>query len=255
MKIINVYDKDELRAGDIYSGPYQYFDWPLEIKAMTCRVLDDVPFDDENIFFIFGGGGMLHIPFPGYDQGRFLLLERFHKIANRVALWGLGHNVHGAKKIEYPDYINDFIAVGVRDWNCGLRYVPCASCMHEVFRKSYEIKDEVRAYRRDDPFDWWPFPYDDYPILKDAEGNPLERITEFIGGAKIVITNSYHGAYWSMLLGREVIIHKPFASKFFGLTDFYEVVDGNIVIPVHADFYKRCVNANKDFYTYVLGQI
>jgi len=252
MRIINVFDKDEPRAGDIYSGPYQYFDWPLEIEPMTSRVLEDIPFEDENVFFIFGGGGMLHIPFPEYDQGRFLLLERFCEVADRTALWGIGHNVHGAEKIEYPEYIKKFIAVGVRDWNQGIRWVPCASCMHEVFHKTYEVKDEIRAYRREDP---WPFPFDHYPMLQDANGYPLESIVEFLGGAETVITNSYHGAYWSMLLGRKVTIHKPFASKFFGLTDRYEFDGENIVIPVHENFYEQCVTANEAFHSNVVDQL
>lgn len=254
MRIINVHDKDEPRAGDIYSGPHQYFDWPYPIEAVSCRDLKKIPFEDADLI-IFGGGGMLHIPFPEHDEGRFLLMEHFHGYANKVVLWGIGHNVHEVTKIEYPEYISDFLAVGVRDIGCGLRWVPCASCMHDAFLKDYDVVDDVRAFRRDDPFDWWPFPFEQYPMMKDARGHTLDEIVAFLGGAKTVVTNTYHGAYWSMLLGKDVVIYKPFSSKFYGMTGDYSANGNNIIIEPKNGFLSECVQANVSFFGTVLKEI
>jgi len=251
MRIINVYDKDEPRAGDIYSGPHQYFNWPCPIEPVSCRDLNKIPFEDD-LLIILGGGGMLHIPTPEYDKGRFLLVEHFQNYANKVILWGIGHNVHGTTEIEYPSYFRNifgaFLAIGVRDVGCDLPWVPCASCMHIALRKKYKTVDEVRVLRRDDPYNWWPFPFDQYPIMRDACGHTLDEIAAFLGGAETVITNTYHGAYWSMLLGKTVRIYKPFSSKFYGLTKDFSFDDDDIIIKPEKGYLDRCVEANIEFY-------
>ena len=39
----------------------------------------------------------------------------------------------------------------------------------------------------------------------------------FIGSCETIVTNSYHGIYWALLLGKKVI-SVPFASKFYGIS-------------------------------------
>ena len=251
MKIINLHDKNEPqyepRAGDIYSAPILYFKFPCPTESVNVRDIDTVDLVDEETIFILGGGGMLHIPFPEYDEGRFLLIEKLHDFKDRVILWGIGHNVHGLEKIEYPSYIKDFRSVGVRDVDQGLNWVPCASCMNEAFAKKYDVKDKIRAYRRDDPHDWWPFHFEQYPILGDAKGHTIEEITEFIGGCETLITNTYHGAYWGMLLGKQIRIHQPFSSKFFGLTKDYDYDGDEMTIQPIPGYYEKCVDKNNQF--------
>ena len=45
------------------------------------------------------------------------------------------------------------------------------------------------------------------------------KTIEFIGSGDVVVTNSYHGAYWATLLGK-VVVAFPWASKFYGLKDY-----------------------------------
>ena len=42
----------------------------------------------------------------------------------------------------------------------------------------------------------------------------LEALVSFIGKSKTIVTDSYHAMYWSMLLGKKVVVI-PNSSKFF----------------------------------------
>lgn len=42
----------------------------------------------------------------------------------------------------------------------------------------------------------------------------IARVIRFLGSARVVITNSYHAAYWSQLMGKAVVVF-PFSSKFY----------------------------------------
>jgi hypothetical protein len=41
----------------------------------------------------------------------------------------------------------------------------------------------------------------------------LADVCAFLGSGRCVLTNSYHGAYWAALLGREVLVFEPWNSK------------------------------------------
>jgi exopolysaccharide biosynthesis predicted pyruvyltransferase EpsI len=45
-------------------------------------------------------------------------------------------------------------------------------------------------------------------------GDNVEETIRLLGSADIIITNSYHGAYWGTLLGRKVIVADAWSSKF-----------------------------------------
>lgn len=132
-------------------------------------------------------------------------------------LWGAGLNSKDnsvdSYDAEYPAWLNRFHLVGVRDWDTGYRWVPCASCMHPGFDKEYEIKNEFVWFEHKKRlidnkwFDTLPSPR----MLNT--GQNLEQILEFLGSAETVVTNSYHGVYWATLLKRKVIC-VPWGSKF-----------------------------------------
>jgi len=84
--------------------------------------------------------------------------------------------------------------------------------MHDIFDKEFKIKNQVVVYEHKN------FPMKninvDFPKMKN--GDSFEDVINFLGSAELVITNSYHGAYWATLLKRRVVIMQPFSSKFFG---------------------------------------
>jgi hypothetical protein len=256
MRIANIFDKDEPRAGDRFAGPALYFDFPGQFDLVSCRKVDEIDLGQYDLI-ILGGGGLLHIPFPEYDNGRFLWMEKFIPYAQKVVTWGMGHNVHGSQKIEYPEYMDKFALNGVRDRGQRFQWVPCASCCHNWFSIKHKIVDAVRVFRRDDPNGIFVIPEEKIaPTMLDAHGQSFEEIIEFLAGGETIVTNSYHGAYWSMLLGKTVLIYlHPIASKFFGLLGIHTWLKNRnyLMITPEIDFLNHCREVNKNYYKQVLN--
>jgi hypothetical protein len=200
--IVNVHNADRSNVGDWHCAPASYF--PEQMKA-RLHILSGAAARDRDV--ILGGGGLLNEYFRKHVSG---VLAN----AKRVVGWGVGHNEHGAKGVvSYPDFVDKFKLLGVRDWNCGHEYVPCVSCLSPLFDKKYEIKHEVVL------FDHKGYPAGavaagSFPTMTN-KGDDMAAAIEFIASGGTVITSSYHGAYWAMLLGRKVIVFEPFSSKFY----------------------------------------
>jgi len=53
------------------------------------------------------------------------------------------------------------------------------------------------------------------PLLSNIDSS-FEEVLSFAASGETVLCSSYHAAYWSLLLGRRVIV-VPWSDKFFGL--------------------------------------
>ena len=236
--------------GDRYCGPIQYFDFPFEIDEdippNIFKVIDDYD------YIIFGGGGHIHIPSPDYNEGRFGHLEILLPYAPKIINWGIGHNVGYSEMIEYPDYMEKFLLNGFRDvQRQGIDWVACPSCMHTAFDRSYAIEDDFRVFNKPGKMIQGIF-----HGMEDAQGLTLTETVEFLGGADTVITNSYHGAYWGLLLGRKVVVSKPDSSKFFGLVEGCERVGrSDLALSSPAGYLDSCRKSNEDFFDKVVKKI
>ena len=228
LQFTNIFRTDETNIGDWYSTPTKYFDLPGNQKDIFKLNHDYMP-EHENV--IYGGGGLI---------GQFRPMPhvvKYQKNANYIIFgWGLGEHTYVCLdeqtqiippvNITYPAYVRDFDLLGIRDYHPDLytsipssRWVPCASCMHEAFDKEYEVKQDVVFFLHGAlpmniihgmPKETW-----DYPHKANSEMN-FEETIEFLGSADVVVTNSFHGAYWGTLLGK-VVIAFPWSSKFYGL--------------------------------------
>jgi hypothetical protein len=232
MKTVAVHHRDTTNLGDLVCSPALYFDLgDVEFKD----VREPLPKADR---YVFGGGAMFRRLFRTGAQGI--------KIA-----WGVGQTVRKATTITDP-IPDDFTLFGSRD--VGQRdaeWVPCASCMSDLFDREYEIDYDAVAY--------WNY-YPDKTVPKpDVRGVPslvnrcsFEEAVRFLGSGKRVVTNSYHGAYWGALLGREVVIVGAYSSKFFGYRHQPAVSDtqgwSSIKTRVFPEALDECRTANLAFY-------
>lgn len=240
MKICNVYSYDLPSVGDRYCAPSLYFDFPVEVDKKTGV-------DPDYDFIIFGGGGHIHLPSPDYNDGKFGHLEAILPFAKKIIMWGVGHNVHGTTDIEYPDYMDDFLLTGYRDYQ-RKDWVPCPSCMHKVFDKKYKIEDEFRKFHKKNLSI-----SGDHPSMQDDGDLIIEEVVSFLGGAETILTNSYHGAFWGLLLGRKVIIGDTYSSKFFGLLKTAEKTrGGGLSFESPVKYLEKCRKSNELFYKKVL---
>jgi hypothetical protein len=100
--------------------------------------------------------------------------------------------------------------LGVRDWDLGLRWVPDASCMHPAFDVEHRVDHDVIVYEHGvlEPIGL------EVPTMSNVGTTPFEDVASFLASGEVVITNSYHGAYWATLLGRRALLWEPWCSKF-----------------------------------------
>lgn len=206
--IINLHRMDLTNIGDYYASPMHYFSFPnctvehKEIVGITPAMLSAK-------HVIVGGGGLL----DEWFQPSFQTIRQ-SKAASLTA-WGPGQQLdrgpwfkqHHA--FNYPDYLSGFSLIGIRDYEYGYPWVPCASCMHPLFDKPREIKHDFVVFSHKSR----PIPISGFPELNN-ETNNLEEVLEFLSSGETIITSSYHGAYWGTLLNRKVLAF-PFNSKFF----------------------------------------
>lgn len=141
-----------------------------------------------------------------------LVNETLDKISSKIGprvIWGAGHNGDPSiefEDIRWPKIFSKYKHVGIRDYheNSRFEWTPCASCMHPALRKQYAIKNDIIWFEHKKQLikDFGPEPI---PRFVNS-GDNIEQTIELLGSANIILTNSYHGAYWGTLLKKKVII-------------------------------------------------
>jgi hypothetical protein len=242
--IIELYKKDISNIGDYYCNPSRYFNFD---SCESNDLNDDIDVTDKNL--IIGGGGLL------YDSCNRQILKAINQKFKVSVLWGAGINCTPATYRKgvtflYPDYIKDFSLIGVRDYHKDYtdHYLPCVSCMHDAFTLNYEIKNPTvfylhRSKTKDTEI------LKNLPVMYNDEKN-IYDVINFLGSSEKIITNSYHGAYWGMLLNKEVEII-PWSIKF----DFFknppkvfEQINEPKEKNKYQDFLEESKNLNVNFY-------
>ena len=251
--MIWVHRTDPDNCGDSMSCPLNYVQdsnhQPVEIRrgdiAEICR--------DETV--ILGGGGLLSPYFEPY-------VRQVLDAARMVIGWGIGSGWPAQKRLHgdvrgadaWGDHLaRRFRVLGSRDARGGT-WVPCASCLAPFFREAHRkmISEEsvVYCHRR------MPFAIEGMPAMVNSAS--FAEAAAFLARGRRVITNSYHGAYWGLLLGREVVAI-PWCVKFLTLHEALTLLShGELLerVPRMAEpkldadrkFYKACVHANVRFH-------
>ncbi|MEB3883231.1 hypothetical protein [Lyngbya sp. CCY1209] len=213
--IANYHVIDETNIGDFFSSPLHYFNFPgYEVSKIDLRTLDkERPEDDGDSplphHAIVGGGGLMFERFLNHFQRL-----QARKNDRRLVMWGAGHQIYQRDrdvKFDYLPYLEKFDIVGIRDFDDGYDWVPCVSCMHEVFDRRYPIKHEFVVFSHKK----FQINIENFPRMTNEAQN-FEEIVRFLASGETILTSSFHGAYWGTLLGRKVLAF-PFTSKFFTL--------------------------------------
>ena len=199
MKIYEVHRKVENNVGDFYCNPSRYF----KFENLESGELMHNQFEIKDQTLIVGGGGLIHKKFSLHIE------KLLNKKPKHTIIWGIGHNF-GKKHIEktkgkvfYPDFLDRCDLVGVRDYIDQDRYLPCVTCMHPAFDKKYTSTRDFVFYTHDFKSKFIPRQNDPHMTNKEMD---FQKVIDFLGSADTVITDSYHGAYWGLLLGKDVRI-------------------------------------------------
>jgi hypothetical protein len=187
------------------------------------------------------------------------------KNPKKIVLWGIGHNfgkkhIQKSKgKIFFPDWIYKCDLIGIRDYVSGYEnlYLPCASCMHPAFDKTYVEKQEVGYFLH--KFKTKIINTTNKSIMYNDEID-FEKTIEFMGSHKTIITDSYHGAYWAQLLGKNVQV-ASWSVKFNYFKNpplFLENINDTPLKTsnkINYNFLSECRQLNKQFYNKFLELI
>jgi hypothetical protein len=204
--VINIHRIDRKNVGDMAASPLDYFQFP---KAKKVEIMSINKPDILQNHIIIGGGGLL--------ARSFFEKQMDYITANakgKVISWGIGHNCYEGlgEKLSYPSYMDRFHLHGIRDYEEGYNYVPCVSCMSPLFDKKYTVKHGIVVYehpRRRIAID------EKFPRM-DNTVSSFKRVIEFLASAEIILTSTFHGAYWGLLLGKRVLAF-PWSTKFYTL--------------------------------------
>lgn len=249
---------DMYNAGDKQCGPDLYFEEFQKNFQCVVHSIKYVRFDliREQDWVIIGGGGLLECSNTYTDT-----INKILDICPHVIGWGLGHNRHIKGSLYYQQELHEinyekFLLFTSRDWKYSEdeRYCPCVSCMMPQLEREYSVKRRVGIVSHH------AFPIKEFEFENHTNAESADRLVKFIGESQVIITNSFHGAYWSILMGRKVILYKPDSSR-FNFFEFLPVVySGNIEHDIEeAVCYKNaleeCRNINQAFFEEVFNMI
>lgn len=229
-KVANIHRIDLSNVGDFYSAPVNYFqelgDIKADILAFRSDINPGIPKLISSSSLVIGGGGLLNRKSFSTQMKTF---EQLGAMGKKTVLWGVGHNSkyqRDFKKLKsYNIDIEKFGLAGTRDYSVSNTWVPCVSCLHPLFDKEYTNSREtgIILHNKTLKNSRITARFKDFPVISNMA--KLEDFLNFIGSSETVITDSYHGMYWGMLLNKKVVVI-PNSSKFF---DFkYEPVISTI---------------------------
>lgn len=241
--IIELHRKTKNNIGDYFCNASRYF----PIECVSRELLHETEAEGNTV--IIGGGGLIHKKFGKKIQ------DIISQKPKHTILWGIGHNfspkaITKGDMSYYPQHLMDCDLVGIRDWIDGYHdsYLPCVSCMHPAFDQKYKSKHDIIYFCH--AFKSY-FDLDGQQWMKNDEQD-FDKVIEFLGSGETIITDSYHGAYWGQLLGKNVQVvswsvkfehmkHKPVFLKNINQSPTIQnnKVDG---------FLEECRDLNERFY-------
>lgn len=202
---------DKTNCGDWECCPLTYYlDFFKQYSVMRHDIryveLDAIAPTD---VVILGGGGLFD-----FSECCNRAINKILDTGAAVIAWSPGFNTHNGYDGTYSTKINfeKFALLGVRDYEnaYNLEYLPDITCKLPGLKQKYVTKRKYGVAR-----------HKDYPIhtLKMYDeitnGSSLDDILQFIGESEIIISNSFHLIYWSILLGKKTVCVSPFSTKFF----------------------------------------
>lgn len=187
------------------------------IGDRSCCPADYLPFEDAVAMdldeptppcdaVIFGGGKIF-----GSLASKLTPNDR---LARQRIAWGVSTVQSSIFALRYALSRRQMTMIGSRDYgDARYDYAPCVSCMSPLFDQTYEARHGLVFYlHKTKSQDLGLNIPTGTPVL-DNFCDSMQAAVEFIGSGDVVVSNSYHGVYWSLLLGKKVLC-LPFSNKF-----------------------------------------
>jgi len=190
-------------VGDQQCCPMEYFDFGHS-HAMDFG--EDIPPCHRAVF----GGGQV------FRQSVDAVIYHSAQARTRI-IWGVGISVEAANTILFEIARAACALVSSRNVNVpGCEYVPCVSAMSPLFDTPPSPRHELVAFLHARKSNAVTIPAH-IPVMTNHAPD-MPKVIAHLASGETVLTNSYHGTYWAMLLGRKVLC-MPFSGKFDGFAD------------------------------------
>ena len=201
LKLHFQYIRDTTNVGDRSCSPFDYFDW----GDATVSDVRESNTPDHDIG-IYGGGKIFGglSSYKGVQRGNGRL---------NIA-WGVGTLSTFSISLRYYRSRRLMDLIGSRDYGDErFDYAPCSSCMAPFFDTPPAPVHDVVFYAHAGKTTGMCLDIPKHiPVLTNACAD-LETALQFIASGKTVVSNSYHGVYWALLMGRKTLA-VPFSNKF-----------------------------------------
>jgi hypothetical protein len=191
-KIAFVWRKNSPNVGDRESGWPLYFDFPdhdqLDLDDIEHKGLSLEPYTHVVI-----GGGL-------YPESKWYphVNGWIESTSAKILAIGVGRNYHSIRAVGK----NERIIWRHADADAENCCCPCPSCMAKIFDSPPAPTCSAVAYENRDIA---ALACHGLPTMENR-GCTMREAIAFMGDGEKVLTSSYHGAYWSALLGRDIQI-------------------------------------------------
>ena len=193
--------RDTDNIGDRSCSPFSYFDW----RDATVSDIRKTNTPDHTVGIYGGGkifGGLSN--YPG--------IRRDNKTLNIA--WGVGTVQSFPISWRYMKSRRLMDLIGSRDFgDTRYTYAPCPSCMAPAFDAPTDPVHDVVFYAHGGKTNKMGIKIPDHIPVLTNNCNDLDTALNFISSGATVISNSYHGVYWGLLMGRKTLC-VPFSNKF-----------------------------------------
>ncbi len=209
---------DYNNVGDWNCSPLSYYYDYFKQFNIIRHDIDFINYNEieKDDVVIFGGSGLFDVT-ESFNKAIIKVLN----ICDNVIGWSCGFNTHNGRWFQGTEFpkidFSKFKLLSIRDYNhpSGIEYLPCPSSMaFELFQDhKFNIKRKIGFIGHKDLLG------DNYSFVDAITNNEnINRVAEYILSSEAIATNSYHCAYWTMLLGKKAIVINKFSTKF----DFYK---------------------------------
>lgn len=194
-------------VGDYWASPTHYYDFPFDYERVQfvhiCnQVRDNSNWDEiKDCNVIIGGGGLIITSENYLQHGLQYLIDN-----NKCYLWGIGSNTTVSDERFSWDFLKNknIVMKGLRDTVHGLNenYIPCVSSKHKIFDKYINKTNKGEGFGILEHVDY-NVPIDGVDKIKN--NCDIEELIDFIDSKEYLVSTTYHGLYWSQLLGKKVV--------------------------------------------------
>lgn len=241
--------------GDLYSSLYKIYPHIVDNYDIMC-LHNDILIDNDTEeklkgkIIIIGGGGLIDLKDEWNSKINFIIEN-----SKKTYFFGPGYNNEGKQiKIKINFNHKNVSGIGLRDINNNYDFIPCPSCL---LLDKYKNNKNTRKYG---VVEHCQIKIPNINGITEKinmeyhNDTSIDNILKFISTTENLVVNSYHAYYFSVLLGKKVILYNNWSNKFNNIFQD-KIYCYDIKLSLNKQFDKITINKNYlQMYTSIVKQ-